>query len=149
MECPLAQIFPRNPKAPKRPSPAGVERTVQLLDVLSSSSTHEDQVNLPLPIYTSRCHVTVLFLALVESNSRTPPVSSVAFLTSYPTRSSNMAPPLPSSARLRLKYPLYGCDFDPLSSSYLVVGGGGGEGNSGLPKTAIVSEATRCCRSEY
>jgi hypothetical protein len=60
-----------------------------------------------------------------------------------------MAPPLPSSARLRLKYPLYGCDFDPLSSSYLVVGGGGGEGNSGLPKTAIVSEATRRCRSEH
>ena len=50
-----------------------------------------------------------------------------------------MAPPLPTSARLRLPYPLYACDFDPLDSSYLVAGGGGGESSTGV-RNAIVSE---------
>ena len=43
-----------------------------------------------------------------------------------------MAPPLPTVAKLKLSYPLYGADFDPLSSSFLIVGGGGGEGKHGV-----------------
>jgi hypothetical protein len=48
-----------------------------------------------------------------------------------------MAPPLPSSARLRLRYLLYACDFDPLNSGYLLVGGGGGEGLMATKKARI------------
>jgi hypothetical protein len=36
------------------------------------------------------------------------------------------------SAKATLSYPLYACDFDPLDSSRLVVGGGGGAGRSGV-----------------
>ncbi|CZR59075.1 uncharacterized protein PAC_08967 [Phialocephala subalpina] len=42
-----------------------------------------------------------------------------------------MAPLIPS-AKLTLSYPLYACDFDPLDSSRLVVGGGGGAGRTGV-----------------
>jgi hypothetical protein len=42
-----------------------------------------------------------------------------------------MAPLIPS-AKATLSYPLYACDFDPLDSTRLVVGGGGGAGRSGV-----------------
>ncbi|RDL35364.1 Uncharacterized protein BP5553_07295 [Venustampulla echinocandica] len=42
-----------------------------------------------------------------------------------------MAPLVPS-AKATLSYPLWACDFDPLDSSRLVVGGGGGAGRSGV-----------------
>ncbi|CAG8961979.1 hypothetical protein HYFRA_00014024 [Hymenoscyphus fraxineus] len=42
-----------------------------------------------------------------------------------------MAPLIPS-AKSTLSYPLYACDFDPLDSTRLVVGGGGGAGRSGV-----------------
>ena len=42
-----------------------------------------------------------------------------------------MAPPI-ASAKLTLSYPLYAADFDPENSGFLVVGGGGGEGRSGV-----------------
>ncbi|KAE8450191.1 hypothetical protein EG329_006972 [Mollisiaceae sp. DMI_Dod_QoI] len=42
-----------------------------------------------------------------------------------------MAPLVPSS-KVTLSYPLYTCDFDPLDSSRLVVGGGGGAGRTGV-----------------
>ncbi|KAF8865776.1 hypothetical protein BDZ45DRAFT_796041 [Acephala macrosclerotiorum] len=42
-----------------------------------------------------------------------------------------MAPLIPS-AKVTLSYPLYACDFDPLDSSRLVVGGGGGAGRTGV-----------------
>lgn len=42
-----------------------------------------------------------------------------------------MAPLIPS-AKSTLPYPLYACDFDPLDSLRLVVGGGGGAGRSGV-----------------
>ncbi|KAK6607290.1 hypothetical protein H4I95_04939 [Botrytis cinerea] len=42
-----------------------------------------------------------------------------------------MAPLIPS-AKLTLPYPLYACDFDPVDSTRLVVGGGGGAGRSGV-----------------
>ncbi|TVY84178.1 hypothetical protein LSUE1_G000948 [Lachnellula suecica] len=41
-------------------------------------------------------------------------------------------PSLIPSAKATLSYPLYDCDFDPLDSSRLVVGGGGGAGRSGV-----------------
>lgn len=40
--------------------------------------------------------------------------------------------PLISAAKSTLPYPLYTCDFDPLDSSRLVVGGGGGAGSNGV-----------------
>lgn len=42
-----------------------------------------------------------------------------------------MAPSLPS-AKITLSYPLYGADFDPKNPGFLLVGGGGGEGRSGV-----------------
>jgi hypothetical protein len=45
---------------------------------------------------------------------------------------SQFMPPLVPSAKATLSYPLYACDFDPLDSSRLVVGGGGGAGRSGV-----------------
>ncbi|APA07776.1 hypothetical protein SS1G_00636 [Sclerotinia sclerotiorum 1980 UF-70] len=42
-----------------------------------------------------------------------------------------MAPLIPS-AKSTLSYPLYACDFDPIDSSRLVVGGGGGAGRTGV-----------------
>ena len=42
-----------------------------------------------------------------------------------------MAPSI-ASAKLTLSYPLYAADFDPSNSDFLVVGGGGGEGRSGV-----------------
>ena len=36
------------------------------------------------------------------------------------------------AAKTALSYPLYAASFDPEDSSYLLVGGGGGEGRSGV-----------------
>ncbi|KKY19219.1 hypothetical protein UCRPC4_g04593 [Phaeomoniella chlamydospora] len=36
------------------------------------------------------------------------------------------------AAKITLSYPLYGADFDPRNSGFLLVGGGGGEGRSGV-----------------
>ena len=48
-----------------------------------------------------------------------------------------MTPPM-ASAHLTLTYPINAADFDPENSAFLVVGGGGGEGRSGV-KNKIVS----------
>ena len=42
-----------------------------------------------------------------------------------------MAPPV-ASAKASLSYPLYAADFDPHNYGFLLVGGGGGEGRSGV-----------------
>ena len=42
-----------------------------------------------------------------------------------------MTPPI-ASAKLTLSYPVYSADFDPKDNGFLVVGGGGGEGRSGV-----------------
>lgn len=42
-----------------------------------------------------------------------------------------MAPPI-ATAKLDLTYPLYAADFDPNDNGFLLVGGGGGEGRSGV-----------------
>ena len=42
-----------------------------------------------------------------------------------------MVPVIPS-AKLTVSYPLFAADFNPRNSDYLVVGGGGGEGRSGV-----------------
>lgn len=34
--------------------------------------------------------------------------------------------------KIKLTYPLYAADFDPEDDRYLLVGGGGGEGRSGV-----------------
>ncbi|KAB2576937.1 hypothetical protein DBV05_g4419 [Lasiodiplodia theobromae] len=43
-----------------------------------------------------------------------------------------MAPSV-SFTKATLSYPVYSADFDPYNRGYLVVGGGGGEGRSGVP----------------
>lgn len=50
-----------------------------------------------------------------------------------------MAPLIPS-AKATLSYPLYAVDFDPLDSTRLLVGGGGGAGRTGVGNK-IVSQA--------
>lgn len=42
-----------------------------------------------------------------------------------------MAPDI-SSAKITLSCPLFGVDFDPRNNGFLLVGGGGGEGRSGV-----------------
>ena len=42
-----------------------------------------------------------------------------------------MAPSI-ATAKITLSYPIYAADFDPNSDGLLLVGGGGGEGRSGV-----------------
>lgn len=42
-----------------------------------------------------------------------------------------MAPEIPS-AKITLSCPLFAADFDPRNNGFLLVGGGGGEGRSGV-----------------
>ncbi|KAL8893895.1 MAG: hypothetical protein Q9192_004818 [Flavoplaca navasiana] len=48
-----------------------------------------------------------------------------------------MSPPV-ASAKLTLSYPLYASDFDPQNSSFLLVGGGGGEGRTGVGNKIVM-----------
>ncbi|KAF4630403.1 hypothetical protein G7Y89_g7734 [Cudoniella acicularis] len=56
--------------------------------------------------------------------------------------------PLISSAKTTLSYPLYACDFDPLDSSRLVVGGGGGAGKSGVGNKITLLDASNASEVE-
>lgn len=47
-----------------------------------------------------------------------------------------MSPQIPT-AKLTLTYPIYASSFDPENSDFLFIGGGGGEGRSGV-KNKIV-----------
>ena len=47
-----------------------------------------------------------------------------------------MAPSI-ASAKLTLSCPLYAADFDPLNNGFLIVGGGGGEGRSGVANKIV------------
>ncbi|MCJ1286767.1 Glycine--tRNA ligase 1, mitochondrial [Xylographa opegraphella] len=53
-----------------------------------------------------------------------------------------MAPSI-ASAKLTLSYPLYAADFDPSNSDFLVVGGGGGEGRSGVGNKITLIDTSR------
>ncbi|ERF73084.1 hypothetical protein EPUS_06545 [Endocarpon pusillum Z07020] len=53
-----------------------------------------------------------------------------------------MAPPIPS-AKLTLSYPLYASDFDPKNAGFLLVGGGGGEGRSGVGNKITLLNTSR------
>ena len=48
-----------------------------------------------------------------------------------------------TSAKLTLTYPLYCADFDPKNSDFLIVGGGGGEGRSGVGNKIVRAESAR------
>jgi len=52
--------------------------------------------------------------------------------------------PLIASAKATLTYPLFACAFDPLDSSRLVVGGGGGPGRSGVSNKIVSSNSFNC-----
>ncbi|KAF2147681.1 hypothetical protein K461DRAFT_233811 [Myriangium duriaei CBS 260.36] len=52
-----------------------------------------------------------------------------------------MAPPV-SFTKATLSYPVYSVDFDPYNRSYLVVGGGGGEGRSGVSNKITLLDAS-------
>jgi len=58
-------------------------------------------------------------------------------------RERKMAPLIPS-AKATLSYPLCACDFDPLDSTRLVVGGGGGAGRSGVGNKIVSPPVERC-----
>lgn len=47
-----------------------------------------------------------------------------------------MSPPA-ASAKITLTYPIYAADFDPQNSGFLLVGGGGGEGRSGISNKIV------------
>lgn len=47
--------------------------------------------------------------------------------------------PSTASAKLTLSYPLYAADFDPQNNAFLLVGGGGGEGRSGVGNKIVSS----------
>lgn len=51
----------------------------------------------------------------------------------------DIMPPAIASAKLTLSYPLYASDFDPQNSSFLLVGGGGGEGRTGVDNKIVTS----------
>jgi len=57
-----------------------------------------------------------------------------------------MASSIPS-AQIKLSYPIYGADFDPKDSGFLLVGGGGGEGRSGVANKIV--RTVPVCSSEY
>lgn len=65
---------------------------------------------------------------------------SIESHTSAKTVPQKIMAPLVPSAKATLSYPLYAVDFDPLDSSRLLVGGGGGAGRTGVGNK-IVSEA--------
>ncbi|KAL8719386.1 MAG: hypothetical protein Q9181_008066 [Wetmoreana brouardii] len=48
-----------------------------------------------------------------------------------------------ASAKLTLSYPLYASDFDPQNSNFLLVGGGGGEGRTGLGNKITLVNTSR------
>ncbi len=57
-----------------------------------------------------------------------------------------------ASAKITLTYPLYAADFDPQNSNFLIVGGGGGEGRSGVGNKIVsisCSLVPLLCRSYY
>ena len=45
--------------------------------------------------------------------------------------------PANSYAKTTLSFPIFAAEFDPYSRGYLVVGGGGGEGRSGVPNQIV------------
>lgn len=47
-----------------------------------------------------------------------------------------MTPPI-ASAEITLSYPLYAATFDPRNNDFLLVGGGGGEGRSGVANKIV------------
>ena len=51
-----------------------------------------------------------------------------------------MAPPI-ATAKITLTYPLYASDFDPYNSSYILVGGGGGESRSGVGNKIVCQKS--------
>lgn len=57
-----------------------------------------------------------------------------------------MASPI-ATAKITLAYPLYTADFDPHNSSFLLVGGGGGESRSGVGNKIVreISSTIRLC----
>ncbi len=52
-----------------------------------------------------------------------------------------------SYAKCTLSYPIYAADFDPYNRGYLVVGGGGGEGRSGVGNKIVWMPPQSACRS--
>lgn len=50
-----------------------------------------------------------------------------------------------SYAKATLPFPIYAVDFDPYNRGYLVVGGGGGEGRSGVPNQIVSAGLPTYC----
>lgn len=50
--------------------------------------------------------------------------------------------PKVSFAKTTLPFPIFAADFDPFNRGYLVVGGGGGEGRSGVPNQIVSNDSS-------
>ncbi|KAK6405468.1 hypothetical protein LTR95_018760, partial [Oleoguttula sp. CCFEE 5521] len=50
--------------------------------------------------------------------------------------------PRSSYAKATLPFPIFAAEFDPYNRGYLVVGGGGGEGRSGVPNQIAVLDVS-------
>ena len=61
---------------------------------------------------------------------------------------AQIMPPRIHSAKLTLSCPLFAADFDPRNNGRLLVGGGGGEGRTGVGNK-IVRASAPCSGSEY
>lgn len=53
-----------------------------------------------------------------------------------------------SYAKYTLPYPVYAAEFDPYNRGYLIVGGGGGEGRSGVPNQIVRLSSDGSCVSK-
>lgn len=86
-------------------------------------------------------------LALIQSSEETPFTTSAPTCTDCPRTYRHMAPPV-AEAKLTLSYPIYAAGFDPKNTGFLVVGGGGGEGRSGVGNKIVRSSNEKKSRSE-
>lgn len=112
---------------------------------LTSPSRQEHRLSLALPpidqvavsVFSSCQFYTVFILSIDILYSRRYRVDLIHIFASCKCDSlAPMAPPV-SFTKATLSYPIYSVDFDPYNRGFLVVGGGGGEGRSGVSNKIV------------
>jgi len=110
------------------------------------------------------CDIDALCLHVGSKKSETVRDTTLLILASFqisclllshrPLHSSSaVLSPMPApihTAKSTLSYPLYCADFDPYNNSFLLVGGGGGEGRSGVGNKIVLTKIffRRFCTDE-
>lgn len=114
------------PQKPKQQLP----RHCPLFEGLDNSLTPN------LTYLTSRLLYIYLKFRLLYISPSCPQATN--YLT-HPNNTSGKAimAPANSYAKTTLPFPIFAAEFDPYSRGYLVVGGGGGEGRSGVPNQIV------------